>query len=138
MADAMSNYLENEILDHILKGAGSAWTAPTTIYIALFDTTGSLPLLEAGTLTGEVATGGYARKTATWDVAAAGVSSNTADVSWTASGAAYGTLRYAAVMDALTTGNVLFYGQIAADKTVGDGDTFKFLAGDIDITMDSA
>jgi len=109
-----------------------------TLYMALFDTTGSLVLLEAGTLTGEVATGGYARQTVTFGTAASGTASNNADVSWTASGAAYGTVRFAALMDAATTGNVMYYGQITADKTVGDGDTFKFVTGDIDITMDSA
>ena len=140
MADAMSNYLENEILDHILRDTGGAWTAPVAaaLTVALFDTTASLANLEAGTLTGEVATGGYARQVVVFGNAASGVSSNSAEVSWTASGAAYGTVRYAAVMDATSAGNVLFYGQLAADKTIGDGDTFKFLTGDIDITMDSA
>ena len=138
MADAMSNYLENELLDHTLTGAGGAWTAPTTLYVALFGTTASLANLEAGTLTGEIATGGYARQTCTFGNAASGVSSNNADITWTASGADYGTVRYAAIMDATTAGNVLFYGQLAADKTITDGDVFKFLTGDIDITIDSA
>ena len=58
-----STYLENELYDHVLRNA--AYTSPTTVYAALFDTTGSAALLEAGTLTGEIAGNGYARQSIT-------------------------------------------------------------------------
>ncbi len=31
---AISNYLENELLDHVLKNA--AYSSPTTVYLALY------------------------------------------------------------------------------------------------------
>jgi hypothetical protein len=140
MADAMSDYLENEILDHILGGAGGAWTAPTTVYCALFTTTASLAELEAGTLTNEVANSfAYARTAITFGSAAAsGTKSNSADCTFpTASGGSWTTVRYAALMDSSThgAGNVLFYGQLSQDKTVADGDTFKFNATDWSVTI---
>ena len=40
-----------------------------------------------------------------------------------------------AIVDALTAGNVLFHGALTTPRIVLDGDTFKFNAGDIDITL---
>mgnify|MGYP001812314851 CR=1 FL=1 len=140
MADAMSDYLENQILDHILTGAGGSWTAPTTVYCALFTSTASLAELEAGTLTNEVAnSNAYARTAITFGTpAASGTISNSADCTFpAASGGNWGTVRFAALMDGNThgAGNVLFYGQLTADKIVNDGDTFKFNIGDWDVTI---
>lgn len=135
MADAMSDYLENKTLDHTLGTTEYVYSAGGK-YIALFDTTASLALLEAGTLTGEITGNAYARTLAAWVAAAAGATDNTADVTFpTASGGDWGIVRYAAVMDASTAGNVLYYGQLTADKTVNDGDTIKFNIGTYDITM---
>ena len=132
---AMSDYLENEILDHILRNEDYVNVA--TMYVALFDTSASLANLEAGTLTGEISGNAYARQSCAFDVAAAGATANTADCTFpTASGGNWGTVRFVAIMDADTLGNVLFFGQLTADKVVNDGDTFKFNAGDLDVTLD--
>lgn len=140
MADAMSDYLENEILDHILGGAGGAWTAPTTAYAALFTSTATLSEIELGTLTNEVANASaYARTAITYATAASGGTiSNSVDCTFpTASGGNWGTVRFAAIMDGSVqgAGNVLVYGQLTADKIVNDGDTFKFNLGDFDVTI---
>lgn len=140
MADAMSDYLENEILDHILGGAGKAWTAPTTIYCALFTSTGSLAELEAGTMTNEVPNlYAYARTAIVYGTnAASGTISNSVACTFpSASGGNWGTVRYAALVDSAThgAGNVLFYGQLTQDKIVNDGDTFKFNIDDWDVTI---
>lgn len=135
-----SNFLELELLDHVLRNA--AYTAPTSVWIALFDATGSTANLEAGTLTGEIVGGAYARLEVggasgrSFTLAAAGATQNNEDWTWTTATADWGTVTYCAVMDASTAGNVLFYGTLTVAKTVNNGDTFKFNAGDFTVTLD--
>ena len=58
------------------------------IYMGLVDSSGSLALLEAGTLTGELSGSGYAREAiapldANWSAVSGGVTDNVADVTFT-------------------------------------------------------
>lgn len=139
---AFSNYLEGALLSHILRN--TAYSVPyANLYIALFDGTGSSAALEAGTLTGEITGGSYARKqvgAATGldfdDPVLTGVTANTSDITFTTATANWGTVTYMAIMDASTAGNVLFHGALTVAKTVNNGDTFKFNAGDLTITLD--
>lgn len=128
---AISTYLENELLDHVLRNA--EYPAPTTVYVALFTSTATPTELEAGTLTNEVAGGSYARQTATFGAPVDGLTDNTADVTFTDMPAA--TVTYAAVMDALTAGNVLFHGALTVERIVTAGDTFTISIGDLDVTL---
>ena len=71
---AASNYLEAKLLDHTLRYSTAPFTAPSTLYLALFiNTSGNAATnLEAGTLTDEVATAGttaYARQTIAFNAA---------------------------------------------------------------------
>lgn len=134
---AFSDYLENELLDHILRN--EAYVAPASVWIALFTADNGL---EAGTITGEVSGGAYARVEVggtsglTFSLAAAGSSSNEQDITFPTATADWGTITNAAIMDASTAGNVLFHGALTTAKTVTTGDTFKFLLGDLTITLD--
>jgi hypothetical protein len=85
----------------------------------------------------EVSTGGYARQAVTFGAASSpgGTTSNTGAVSFTASGANYGTVTHIGIFDALTTGNLLWHGSMTASKTVNDGDTLEFSIGNIDLTL---
>lgn len=130
-AAEFATYLENELYDHIFRNA--AYTSPTTVYAALFGTTASTALLEAGTLTGEIAGNGYARTAITFGAPTAGLGSNSAAVTFpAASGGNWGTIRYMAIMDASTVGNVLMYTQLDSDVVINDGNQFQFNIGDID------
>lgn len=134
---AFSNYLENELLDHILRN--ESYTAPSSVWIALFTADNGL---EAGTITGEVSGGSYARVEVggasgrTFSAGAAGTTDNDQDITFATATADWGTVTHMAVMDASTAGNVLFHGSLTVSKTVNNGDTFKFNAGDLDITLD--
>lgn len=131
-AAEMSNYLENELYDHLFRNAG--YTSPTTVYAALFGTTASTANLEAGTLTGEISGNAYARTAITFGAPTNGAGSNSAAVTFpAASGGNWGTIRYMAIMDASTAGNVLLYTQLNADVTINDGNQFQFNVGDIDV-----
>lgn len=129
---AFSDYLENELLDHVLSNA--AFTSPTTVYVALFTDTATANELEAGTLTNEVSGGSYARQSAAFDVAASGATQNSASISFTDMPAV--TVAFVAIMDANTAGNVLFHGALSANKTLNSGDTFTIATGDLDVSLD--
>ena len=121
---ALSDYSEKLLLDWAMT-TGSA-TRPTAWYVALYTAAPN----DAGGGT-EVSTGGYARKTAT----PGGTTSNTGDVTWTASGANFGTVGWIGIHDAVSGGNLLWHGAMTASKIVNDGDTLEFSAGNIDLTI---
>jgi len=137
-----SNYLENELLDHVLRN--EAYTAPSTVYCALFtaDDSGGATAenLEAGTLTNEVSDSGtaYARQAITFgSVASGGSISNTATITFPTATADYGQVEYVAITDNATAGagNVLYYGALTAAKTISNGDQFVINTGSLTVTL---
>jgi len=129
---SFGNYLENELLDHVM-GKGSY--TPPTIYVALSTAD---PQDDASGLA-EPSGNGYARKqtaAADWNVAASGATDNANDITFAQATGSWGTITHFALMDAATAGNMLMHGALTASKTIGNGDTAKFAAGDLDITLD--
>lgn len=126
----LSDYAEKLLLDWSMT-TGSA-TRPTAWYVALYTAAPS----DSGGGT-EVSTGGYARKSVTFNAATSpgGTTSNAGNVTWTASGANYGTVTHVGIFDSLTTGNLLWWGPLTASKTVNDGDTFQIAAGSLTLTL---
>jgi hypothetical protein len=135
MAANLSDYAENEILDHIMNVG--AFTAPT-LYVALC-TAATVDADTGATITEVADANGYARTaTGAWDVAAAGATENSAAITFpAASGGAWGTVTHIALVDSAThgAGNVLWHGPLTASKVINDGDTFKINAGDLDLTL---
>ena len=134
---AASNYLENKVLDHVLRV--TSYTQPSGLWVALFNnTSGSAAAnLEAGTLTDETSTSGtaYGRKTVTFAAASSGSSATSATVTFDTATANWGTITHVAVMDAATSGNVLFYGAVTTAKTIETGDTFQISSGNLTIAL---
>lgn len=125
---AASDYLENKLLDHVLRA--TTYTAPADVFLSLH--TGSP--LDNNSGANELSGSGYARQDITFAAASGGVISNSADVVFTASGGAWSTASHWGIYDASTSGNLLFHGALGSSKTLADGDTLTFAAGDIDIT----
>ena len=127
---ALSDVSEKLVLDWLMT-TGSA-TRPTAWYVALY--TGAPSDSGGGT---EVSGSGYARKTVTFDAAATpgGTTQNSGDVSWTASGATFGTVVAIGIHTAVSGGDLLWHGNMTASKTIADGDTLEFSAGNIDLTL---
>jgi len=127
---ALSDYAEKLLLDWMMT-SGSA-TRPTAWYVALYTAAPS----DSGGGT-EVSTGGYTRQSVTFDAASSpgGTTSNSGEVSFTASGADYGTVTHMGIFDASSGGNLLWHGALTASKTIADGDTLTFAVGNIDLTM---
>ncbi len=128
---ALSNYLEDALINLVLRNI--PYTSPGTgIYVAVF--TGD-PLEDASGP--EVSGNGYARVQVTaWDAPSNGVTQNTGAISFpAASGGAWGTITYAAIFDALTVGNMLFYGPLSASKVVNDTEQLIFQAGQFAVDL---
>jgi hypothetical protein len=132
---AASNYLENKVLDHVLRN--TAYTQPSNLFVGLFtNTSGSAGAnLEAGTLTDEVSGGSYARQSASFSAASGGSASTSATLTFPAATANWGTITHVAVLDASTSGNVLFWGQVTTSKTIETGDTFQITSGNLTISL---
>jgi hypothetical protein len=135
MANNLSDYLENELLDHVT--GKTAYTMPTP-YLALFTT---LPG-EDGTGGVEVSTSGtaYARQAcsgATWNAASGGSISTASDVTFPAATASWGTIVGVGLYDGDVegAGNLLWYGTVGTSKTIDSGDTAKVSAGDLTLSL---
>jgi len=126
---SFSNYLELEVLDHVF--GGSAYSAPGTIYAALFTVAPS----DTGGGT-EVSGGSYARQSMAFGTAASGSISNSGSVEYPTATADYGTVVAMGLFDAASSGNLLAYGNLTANKTVSNGDVFRFNASSVTISLD--
>lgn len=124
---AMSDYLENEILDHIL-GTGS-YTMPSAVYVGL--STGSFNDDNSGT---ELTGNNYSRKAITFGAASSGTASNNAAVEFDAATGSWGTVSHFGIFDAASAGNLLIHGSLTASKVIETGDILKIAIGDMDIT----
>jgi predicted metal-binding membrane protein len=124
---SFSDYLENALLNHVFRN--TALTAPTTVYLALYTAAPT----DAGGGT-QVSGGGYARQAITFGAPSGGAIANTSAVSFTATGAAYGTVVAVGIFDASTAGNLLAWDDITS-AVINDGDTINFPIGDIDVTL---
>lgn len=127
---ALSDSAEKLVLDWLMT-TGTA-TRPTAWFVGLFTAAPS----DSGGGT-EVSTGGYSRKSVTFNAASSpgGTTSNSGVVTWTASGANYGTVTHVGIFDASTAGNLLWHGALSSSKTVNDGDTIQFAAGNLTLTL---
>lgn len=132
---AISDYLEQAILNSIFRN--TAFPAePSNVYIALFTTATT----DAGGGT-EVTGGSYARATVSttsqWTApGVGGATSNINDIAFAQATAGWGTITNVGIFDAISGGNLLFHGALSASKAVSTDDIFKFLAGDLTITLD--
>jgi len=126
---AMSDYLENKVLDHIL--ATTSYTAPATVYVGL--STGSFGDDNSGV---ELSGSGYARIAASFGAAASGTASNDAAIEFSAATGDWGTVSHFGIFDASTTGNLLIHGSFTASKVIATGDILKVATGDMDISAD--
>jgi hypothetical protein len=131
---AASDFLENKVLDHVLRYSTAPYTGATTLYLALFTASTGL---ETNSPSAEVSTSGtaYARKAVTFAAASSGSSATNATVTFDTATANFGTITHVAVMDASTSGNVLFHGAVTTSKTIETGDTFQVTSGNLTVSL---
>lgn len=143
---ALSDYLENKLIDHLFRG--TAYTAPTNLFVALFTANPS----DTGGGT-EVTGGSYARVSVTSGTAAwantqasgtgastgtGGTTSNLGAVTFATPSATWGSITGMALFDASTGGNMLIWAPLTTTKTVNNGDPApSFPVGSLTFQLDN-
>ena len=141
---AMSDYLENGLVDQIFRGQ----TAPTTstLYIGLYtaapsDTGGGTELSGSGyarvSVTSSLANwaGTQSTGSTTASSGTGGETSNNIDITFPEPTSSWGQVQAFGVFDASTGGNLLFHGSLTINKTINEGDTVTFPAGSLVVTF---
>jgi hypothetical protein len=124
----MSNYLENALVNATLRG--TAYTAPSTVYLALY--TSDPTDADTGT---EVSGGAYARQSVAFAAPVDGATSNSANVTFPQASANWGNVTHIGIRDALTGGNLLYYAPLTTARNILSGDTIAFLSGQVTVTL---
>lgn len=144
-AQAMTDYLENKLIDAMFRG--QSFTMPATIYVGLH--TSACSDSSVGT---EVTGGSYARVAVTSSLAnwagtqsagsttassgTGGQTSNNAAITFPAPTANWGTVVSFGLYDASTSGNMLICQTLTTPKTVNSGDSSpSFSAGALTVTF---
>ena len=125
----MSNYLENALINATLRN--TAYTSPTTVYVGLYTTDPG----EGNTGT-EVSGGSYARTAVTFGAPSNGVSTNSASVTFPTATGTWGTVTHVGILDASTSGNLLYYTALDASKSIASGDVFTISTGNLSVTLE--
>lgn len=131
LANNLTDYAEKKLLDHILGVA--AYTMPSTVYLALFTSDPT----DTGVSGVEVSGNGYARQAISFSAAVSGTgaTSNGSDITFPAATGSWGTITHAGIMDALTNGNMLWYGPLGTSKAVATSDQFKVGATKLSVSL---
>lgn len=124
----MSNYLENALINGTIRG--STYTAPATIYVALYISDPT----DANTGT-EVSGGSYARQSVTFAAPSNGTSLNNAAVEFPQATGSWGTVGWLGLIDALTSGNLLYHTALDVSKPIDAGDIFKIATNNLSVTF---
>ena len=137
MPGSKSNYLESAILNHIL--GAETYTPASICYVALSSA------LYSDSATGasfsEITTGSAARvaatnNTTTWPHTSSNTKTNGTTLTFpTASGAWPEALSFY-ILDASSSGNILYGGDLTTPRTLLTGDTASFGPGSLVITED--
>jgi hypothetical protein len=133
MAGNLSNYAELAILEHSV--GKTSWTKPSC-YVALYtvaptDSSSGTEVSSSGTA--------YTRQqllNTDWASASSGSITTASDVTFPTATASWGTVVAAAIVDASSSGNIIWYGTLTSNKTVDSGDTFKITAGNLTLSLD--
>jgi len=119
-SNAATTYLENKILDFLFKNNSSSFATPgNSIYVGLATAVSDA---EAGSLT-EATFGSYARQQVTaanWTLTSSSADTqtikNAANIEFPASTGTTNTVTHAFIVDAASSGNILFVGALDASK----------------------
>jgi hypothetical protein len=125
---AMSNYLENALINATLRN--TSYTTPSTVYVGLYTSDPT----DANTGT-EVSGGSYARKAATFGAPSDGASTISSAIEFDQATGSWGTVTHFGILDASTSGNLLYHGALTASKAIDTGDVFKFATSALTVTL---
>lgn len=124
----MSNYLENALINAVLRN--TSYTSPTTTYLALY--TSDPTDADTGT---EITGGSYVRQAITFGAPSNGVTTNSAAIEFPQATANWGIITHVGIRSAVTSGNLLFHTALDSSKTINNGDIFKITSGNLSVTL---
>ena len=138
-SNAATTYLEHKLLDFLFKNNSESFATPgNSIYVGLATAVSSI---ETGSLT-EATFGSYARQqvqASGWTVPSVSTDSqtatNAANIEFPASTGTNNTITHAFIVDAASSGNILFVGELENSKTIATGDIFRINAGNLSIEL---
>ena len=125
----MSNYLENALINVTLRA--TSYTAPAAVYVGLYTTDPT----DANTGT-EVSGGSYARTAVTFGAPSNGVTTNSGAVTFPTATGTWGTVGWIGILDASTSGNLLYHTPLTASKSITSGDIFTISVGNLSVTLE--
>lgn len=137
----MSNYLENQLINHIFRT--NSFTKPTTLAIALV-TVDATDSSTGATITEVANSNNYSRQVlnpddGNWADTAGGngTTSNLVAINFPTASGSWGEIVGVAICDSSVwgAGNVLLYGTLSVPKTVTNGDNFGFPIGNLIISL---
>lgn len=146
-AASMSDYLENKLIDFVLRG--QTFTAPTTVYYALATSAGSDSACGTEVSGGSYARVGVASSLANWagtqaaasttaSSGTSGTTSNNTVVTFAGPTGNWGVVVEYCVFDAASAGNLLWRAALTASKTINNGDSApSFAAGAATFQIDN-
>jgi hypothetical protein len=123
----LSDYLELELLDHIFN---AAYTAPTTVYVSLYESDPGDD--DSGTETSYTS---YARQSITFAAASSRVVDQNALVTFPANTGSTVTITHWGLHDAVSAGNLMAHGAFGVSKQVNNGNTPSIASSEIDVTF---
>lgn len=124
----MSNYLEDALINATLRN--TSYTSPATVYVGLYTTDPT----DANTGT-EVSGGSYARTAVTFGAPSNGVTTNSAAVEFPQATGNWGTVGWIGILDASSSGNLLYHTALDVSKPIDSGDIFKIAIGSLSVTL---
>lgn len=125
----LSDFLENKLLDHVLRG--TSYSSPTTVFVGLY--TSDPGDDNSGT---ECTGASYARQQLSVTTATAGIVTSSADVIFPQATDSWGTISHIGLLDAVTSGNLLMHTPLTTSKTIDTGDIFKIASGSLTAELD--
>ena len=144
MSDAMSDYLEAALINHLFRA--DTFSKPSAIYVGLIryyeaskvealtgTTIGPKELGAAGDTALSYSRVGVTQNNSNWDApSTAGATQNAGAISFNTATGDWGMVSGVFVVDASGGGNLLLHGALTTPRDVKSGDLFKFNVGDLD------
>ena len=124
-----TNYLANRLIKATVGDV--SYTAPDKVYLALYTEDPT----KAGIGDSEVDQASYTRKEVTFTEPVDGVSTNAGKIEWGTATSNWGNVSYVAVLDAPSSGFMLYFTALDNAKEILSGDQFVINVNQLNLTL---
>ena len=124
-----TNYLANRLIKATVGDV--SYTAPDKVYLALYTEDPT----KAGKSDSEVDQASYTRKEVTFTNPVDGVSTNAGKIEWGTATSNWGNVSYVAVLDAPSSGFMLYFTALDNAKEILSGDQFIINVNQLQLTL---